>query len=34
MAEALKGIQVNEYKAVLSSGKNILTGVFHQMEVL
>ena len=32
MAEALKGIKINEFKTVLSSGKNISIRVFPQME--
>ena len=32
MAEALKGIKIDEFKAFLSSGKNISIGVLHQME--
>ena len=32
MAEALKGIKINEFKTVLSSGKNMSIGVLHQME--
>ena len=32
MAEALKGIKTNEFKTVLSSGKNISIGELHQME--
>ena len=30
-AEALKGIKIDEFKTVLSSGKNISIGVLHQM---
>ena len=32
MAEALKGVKINNSKTVLSSGKNISIGVLHQME--
>ena len=32
MAEALKGIKIDEFKTVLSRGKNVLIGVLHQME--
>ena len=32
-AEALKGIKMDEFKTVLSSSKNVLIGVLHQMEV-
>ena len=32
MAEALKGIKIEEFKNCLSSGINILIGVSHQME--
>ena len=32
MAEALKGIKIEEFKTVLNSGKNISIGVLHQME--
>ena len=31
-AEALKGIKIDEFKSVLSSGKNISIDVLHQME--
>ena len=30
--EALKGIKINEFKIVWSSGENVLIGVLHQME--
>ena len=32
MAEALKGFKIDEFKTVLSSGKNVLMDVLHQME--
>ena len=32
MAEALKGIKMDEFKTVLSSGNNVLIGVLRQME--
>ena len=32
MAEALKGIKIDEFEIVLSSGKNVLIGILHQME--
>ena len=32
MAETLKGVKIDEFKTVLSSGKNVLIGVLHQME--
>ena len=32
MAEALKGIKIDEFKTVLSGGKNISIGILHQME--
>ena len=32
MAQALKGIKIDEFKTDLSSGKNILLGVLQQME--
>ena len=32
MAEALKGIKIDKFKTVLSSGKNVSIGVLHQME--
>ena len=32
-AEALKGIKIDEFKTVLSSGKNISIGVLYQMEI-
>ena len=32
MAEALNSIKIDQHKTVLSSGKNILIGVLHQME--
>ena len=32
MAEALKGIKIDELKSVLSSGKSVSIGVLHQME--
>ena len=32
MAEALKGIKVNEFKNCLSSGNNVSIGALHQME--
>ena len=31
MAEALKGIKIDEFKTILNSGKNFLIGVLHQM---
>ena len=31
-AEALKGIKIDEFKTVLSSGENVSLGVLHQME--
>ena len=31
-AEALKGIKIDEFKKCMSSGKNVLIGVLHQME--
>ena len=30
--EALKGIKIDEFKTVLSSGKNVSIGILHQME--
>ena len=32
MAEALKGIKIDEFKTDLISGQHILIGVLHQME--
>ena len=32
MVEALKGIKIDKFKTVLSSGKNVSIGVLHQME--
>ena len=32
MAEALKGIKMDEFKTVLNSGNNVLIGVLRQME--
>ena len=32
MAEALKDIKIDQFQAVLSSGKNVSKGVLHQME--
>ena len=32
MSEALKGIKIDEFKAFLSSGKNISIGVLLQIE--
>ena len=32
MAEALKGIKIDEFQKLLSSGKKVSLGVLHQME--
>ena len=32
MAEALEGIKIDEFKIVLSCGKNVPVDVLHQME--